>query len=113
MTPLDAAMVVGALIAAALTLPRLRARLLLSKAKHRSLQGHARWSQRLSKLVPFYEYDGERFFSSDGAPAAVAETRHRGFLQLARRLTVRAPETIRLSDALRPDVSDLQFTSLY
>jgi glutamate-1-semialdehyde 2,1-aminomutase len=49
-----------------------RARLQLSKAKHRSLHGHARLSQRFAKLVPFYEHGEERFFSSDDAPADVA-----------------------------------------
>ena len=34
----------------------LRNRIALSRAKHRSLSGHARLSQRLAKLLPFYEY---------------------------------------------------------
>ena len=40
-----------------LLIPRLLMRLQLSRAKHRSLAGHARMSRRLARLVPFYEYD--------------------------------------------------------
>ena len=68
-------------------------RLLLSRAKHPSLQGHARWASRIARLLPFYEYSEERFFDSDGAPAAVAEQRRSGFDRLADDTCVaRAPE---------------------
>ena len=50
----------------------LRKRLELSQAKHPSLSGHARIARRLARLVPFYEYDAERFFRSDGAPHDIA-----------------------------------------
>ncbi|HEY2403112.1 MAG TPA: hypothetical protein VGI23_22355, partial [Steroidobacteraceae bacterium] len=33
------------------------ARLELSRAKHPSLAGHAKWSRRIAALVPFYAYD--------------------------------------------------------
>ena len=58
-------------VAATLTFQKLRARLALSRAKHRSLGGHSRISRRLAAQVPFYEYDEARFFDSDGAPAEV------------------------------------------
>jgi glutamate-1-semialdehyde 2,1-aminomutase len=64
----------------------LRARLRLSRAKHASLQGHARLSKALARLVPFYEFDDHRFFDSDGAPAEVAARRREGFSRVARRL---------------------------
>ena len=44
------------------------ARLLLSRAKHPSLRGHAKMAQRVARHLPFYEYGEEAFFSSDGAP---------------------------------------------
>ena len=37
---------------------KLKTRLELSKAKHRSLTGHARMSRMLASFVPYYEYDG-------------------------------------------------------
>ena len=59
------------------------ARLELSRAKHRSLAGHARWSRRLAALVPFYEYDEAQFFRADDAPDGVAARRRAGFMRLA------------------------------
>ena len=43
--------------ALATSLVKLKTRLELSRAKHRSLAGHARMSRRVAALVPFYEYD--------------------------------------------------------
>jgi glutamate-1-semialdehyde 2,1-aminomutase len=91
----------------------IRARWLLSRAKHRSLAGHPRIAKALAKLVPFYEYTGDQFFASDGAPVDVASRRRRGFERLARQLGTRGPETIRVTEALTPDVADLQFTGRY
>ena len=88
-------------------------RLQLSKAKHRSLHGHARMSQRFARLVPFYEYGEERFFSSDDAPIHVVAQRRSGFARLSRLMQCRAPGTIRLGEALERDVSDLRFTTTY
>ena len=47
----------GAAVLAASALAKLKSRLELSKAKHRSLTGHARMSRRIAALVPFYEFD--------------------------------------------------------
>jgi len=44
-------------------------RLALSRAKHRSLAGHARLARRVARLVPYYEHGEEVFFQTDGAPA--------------------------------------------
>ncbi|MGH9163172.1 MAG: aminotransferase class III-fold pyridoxal phosphate-dependent enzyme [Vicinamibacteraceae bacterium] len=97
----------------ALILPRARARLLLSRAKHPSPSGHARIAKRLAKLVPFYTFDEERFFRSDDAPPHVADRRRAGFMRLAELLRTRAPETIRHTEAIEPGISDLQFTGAY
>ena len=89
------------------------ARLLLSRAKHRSLQGHSRWARRIAKLVPFYEFDERRFFDADGAPPDVTERRRSGFARLAALFQARAPHTIALDERLEAGISDLQFTKRY
>jgi glutamate-1-semialdehyde 2,1-aminomutase len=104
--------VAGAVAAAALW-PAVRRRLELSRAKHRSLRGHARVSQWLAKVMPFYDFDEERFFGSDGAPADVAKRRRLGFDQLSRHFWDRAAETIGQSEELERGLSDLQFVNAY
>src|SRR5688500_16670715 len=71
--------------AAALQAPlaKLTARLDLSRAKHRSLSGHARLARRVASLIPFYEYDEERFFRSDDPPQEIAARRRAGFMRLS------------------------------
>src|SRR5262249_27130630 len=91
----------------------LRSRLQLSRAKHPSLQGHARLARWFARRVPFYEFGEERFFDSDGAPADVTAVRRAGFERLAQTFRSRAPETVRDTDGLEPMVSDLQFRAAY
>ena len=90
-----------------------RARLALSRAKHRSLTGHARLSRRVAGLVPFYEYDEAGFFDCDGAPAAVVAQRRTGFQQLAASHRQHCAKTIAASAAAAGGISDLQFTRVY
>src|SRR3981189_3125646 len=73
-----------AIIATAAIFPTLQARLTLSRAKHRSLTGHSKMSRRIARLIPFYEFDINDFFRSDGAPAAIGTQRQDGFFRLAR-----------------------------
>jgi glutamate-1-semialdehyde 2,1-aminomutase len=94
-------------------LAKAKSRLELSRAKHRSLAGHARMSRRIAALVPFYEFDEAEFFRSDGAPAEVAARRRAGFMRLAQLFTERFPETRRLTAQAREAISDLQFTDAY
>src|SRR5258708_8521265 len=61
--------------ALATSLVTLRRRLELSKAKHRTLTGHARMARRVAALVPFYGYDEDRFFFSDDAPEEIVSQR--------------------------------------
>ena len=100
--------------ASTLALSKLHTRLQLSKAKHPSLRGHSRWRSRFARLVPFYEYDEEEFFRSDGAPEAVAGVRRarlRASGELYRRAIFRIrPRPPRRSKA---GLSDLQFTAAY
>jgi len=65
------------------TLPRIKRRLELSRAKHRSLAGHSRMAKRVARMIPFYEYDADTFFCADGAPADIAQRRQAGFMALA------------------------------
>jgi glutamate-1-semialdehyde 2,1-aminomutase len=88
-----------------------RARLELSRAKHRSLAGHARWSRRVAGLVPFYAYDDDRFFRCDGAPDAVEARRRAGFMRLTQLYSERFPRTAEMAGQARESVSDLRFTS--
>jgi len=99
--------------AAALTLPALRTRLELSKAKHPSLTGHSRMARRVASLIPYYAYDESRFFRSDGAPDEVAARRRVGFARLSDLYRERYARTAALTAEAREGLSDLQFTSLY
>jgi glutamate-1-semialdehyde 2,1-aminomutase len=99
--------------AVATSVAKLKKRLELSQAKHRSLAGHARIARRLAAFVPFYEYDEERFFCTDGAPAEVAARRRAGFLRLSALYKKRFAETIRRTAEASRSISDLQFTDAY
>jgi glutamate-1-semialdehyde 2,1-aminomutase len=94
-------------------LPRIATRLQLSRAKHRSLAGHAWVARRVAALVPFYEYDQTHFFRADDAPDEIAARRYSGFMQLAGLYRQRFPRTIALTAAARDGLSDLQFTGAY
>jgi len=92
---------------------RIQVRLRLSRAKHPSLQGHSRMARRVARLVPFYTYSERRFFACDDAPAEIAQQREAGFRRLARTLREQSPASIEATQALKPSISDLQFTSAY
>jgi glutamate-1-semialdehyde 2,1-aminomutase len=92
---------------------KLKTRLELSKAKHRSLTGHARIARRLASIVPYYAYEGARFFRSDDPPEDVAARREAGFKRLADLYRTRFAETARATAEASEGISDLQFTSVY
>jgi glutamate-1-semialdehyde 2,1-aminomutase len=94
-------------------LAKLRSRLQLSKAKHRSLAGHSRMSRRLAALIPFYEFDETQFFRADNAPDEVAATRRAGFTRLAQLYQQHFAKTRALTTDVKDSLSDLQFTSTY
>src|ERR1700761_223574 len=99
--------------ALATSVVKLRKRLELSQAKHKSLAGHSRMSRLLAGFVPYYEYRAERFFNSDAAPADVAALRRAGFERLSELYKSRFAETIRRSAEAAADISDMQFTRAY
>ncbi|MBV8804471.1 MAG: aminotransferase class III-fold pyridoxal phosphate-dependent enzyme, partial [Sinobacteraceae bacterium] len=104
--------IVGAILLL-IVLRKVQLRLQLSRAKHRSLAGHARWSRRFAAQVPFYEYTESEFFTADSAPAEVAGNRRAGFMRLAALFGQRHEKTAQLTANTQSGVSDLQFTSRY
>jgi glutamate-1-semialdehyde 2,1-aminomutase len=94
-------------------LRKLRLRLQLSRAKHRSLTGHSRMARRFASLVPFYEYDETQFFRTDGAPEDIVAARRAGFMRLSQVFAERFKKTAELTADIAGGVSDLQFTSRY
>ncbi len=93
--------------------PRARRRLLLSRAKHRSLAGHSRLAKRVAGLLPGYAYDEHAFFASDGAPPEVAVRRRAAFHHLAAEFAARFPAGAAMTRQAAEDLSDLRFTGSY
>ena len=100
-------------LASAVTLPKLKRRLELSLAKHRSLSGHPRMSRQISKFIPFYDFDEKQFFVADNAPADVVAARYAGFTALAETYTKKYAQSARMTTDMMSSISDLQFTSHY
>jgi glutamate-1-semialdehyde 2,1-aminomutase len=92
---------------------RLLLRLQLSRAKHRSLAGHARLGRRLARFVPYYEYDEAQFFRADDAPEEIGEQRRAAFRRLAALYAQRFANTVRQTAEIQDEISDLQFTARY
>tara|TARA_R110001592_G_scaffold357416_1_gene660671 strand:- start:256432 stop:258147 length:1716 start_codon:yes stop_codon:yes gene_type:complete len=103
----------GMAIVAFFLLYKLFIRLRLSRAKHPSLRGHAKWSRRLAKLVRYYEFDETRFFSSDGAPPDITRQRQSGMRRLQTDIVAKQPETLAYCESLQNIISDVNFTSAY
>jgi glutamate-1-semialdehyde 2,1-aminomutase len=103
----------AAVAGAAAVFPKVKARLALSRAKHRSLSGHSKMSRMVARLVPYYEFDIDDFFCSDGAPAEVGTKRRDGFFRLARLYGERYAKGRQMTAEARTQISDLQFTEAY
>ncbi len=99
--------------AIATTLPRLKQRLELSRAKHRSLAGHSKLSKRIAAQVPYYGFDEAAFYACDGAGREIVARRRVGFERLAALYQARFPKSRRLTAKTAVGLSDLQFTSAY
>lgn len=106
-------LVAGAVAVTAAVAPKVKARIELSRAKHRSLAGHSKMSRRISKWVPRYEFDINDFFKSDGAPAEVATRRQDGFFRLGALYQERFAKSRAQTAEAAASISDLQFTSSY
>jgi glutamate-1-semialdehyde 2,1-aminomutase len=103
----------GAIAATAAVAPRVKARLELSRAKHRSLSGHSKMSRLVARLIPFYEFGIDDFFRSDGAPVEVATQRREGFFRLAALYKDRYARSRQMTSEAASRISDLQFTQSY
>jgi glutamate-1-semialdehyde 2,1-aminomutase len=103
----------GAVVATAAVAPKVKARLALSRAKHRSLSGHSKMSRMVARLIPFYEFDINDFFNSDGAPVEVATQRQDGFFRLAALTEDRFARSRQMTLEAAVRISDLQFTQSY
>ena len=106
-------MAAATLGAVAWTLPRLKRRIELSRAKHRSLAGHSRMAKRVASLIPGYAYGESRFFSCDDAPEDVVRLRQAGLQELAGLYATRYPLSAQATAQARAGMSDLQFTGSY
>ncbi|UXH77722.1 aminotransferase class III-fold pyridoxal phosphate-dependent enzyme [Roseateles amylovorans] len=110
---LAAALGAAGLLTALALLPAGWRRLQLSRAKHPSLAGHSRMAVRLARLMPRRSFGDDRFFRADDAPLEVSARRRASFEALSRTLTERHPKSIAATQALKPGLPDLQFTSSY
>jgi len=88
-------------------------RLQLSRAKHPSLRGHSKWSRRVAKLIPNFDYDPQQFFNSDGASDEVVKQRKTGFERLVKLLDEKSPKTTAFYNNLESSISDVAFTNAY
>lgn len=102
-----------AVVLAALLLRRGWNRLLLSRAKHRSLAGHPRWARRLARWLPGYGFGSEDMFDVDGAPPDVSAQRRAGFDRLSALFSQRFAATRAATAALDGALADVEFTSRY
>jgi glutamate-1-semialdehyde 2,1-aminomutase len=102
-----------AVVGAAATFPRIKARLELSRAKHRSLSGHSKMSRRVARLLPFYEFSADKYFNADGAPPEIAGQRKDAFFALAKLYAERYAKGRQMTAEAVTHISDLQFTRAY
>ena len=70
-------------------------------------------ARRIASLIPFYDYDEDRFFRSDDAPEEVAARRRDAFTRLSEVWRQRFGQTIAVTREAAAGISDLQFTAAY
>lgn len=92
---------------------RIHIRLRLSRAKHPSLRGHAKWSRRIARQVTAYSFDHDQFYTSDGAPSTIANRRRAALARLAQAVAARSPKSLAFGASLDGAISDVSFTSAY
>ena len=92
---------------------KVAARLTLSRAKHRSLAGHARMAKRAAGLMPGYAFERDEFFRADDAPVEIAARREAGFERLTALYAQRYPKTAALTAGMRDSIPDIDFTGAY
>jgi glutamate-1-semialdehyde 2,1-aminomutase len=93
--------------------PRLNNRIQLSRAKHRSMTGHSRMAKRISRLIPFYDYDEVRFFSADDAPPEIVQKRIKALDLLSDFYQKKYANSSQMTKRAAESIADLQFTGAY
>lgn len=88
-------------------------RLLLSRAKHRSLAGHSRMAQRVARLLPGYRFDEQSFFRADECDSAIELARRSAFYNMSGRFAKRYAKSIEATERAKQSLADLQFISNY
>jgi glutamate-1-semialdehyde 2,1-aminomutase len=64
-------------------------------------------------MLPGYSYSADEFFTSDGAPADIADKRRAGFALMSTTFKSRFEKSIAMTKRAREGISDLQFTGAY
>lgn len=96
-----------------LTASKVRRRVQLSRAKHRSLAGHSKMARRAARLVPNYAFDDTEFFAADGAPEDIASQRRAGFDTLAALYGERFAKSVAYTADIADAIPDIRFTGTY
>jgi len=94
-------------------LMRIKTRLELSLAKHRSLAGHPRMARRVAALLPSYRYPDEKMLGVDGATEEVVATRRRALNGMLAEIGTRYSKSLAQGAELANGLSDFQFVSAY
>ena len=92
---------------------KVKSRLTLSRAKHRSLAGHSRMAKRIARLIPFYEYDESMFYRADDAPDDVVQKRMNGMGALSDFYERKYRRSAAMTRQAAETISDLRFTGAY
>lgn len=100
-------------VTAIFILRKIAIRLRLSKAKHKSMRGHSKWSRRIAGWIKFFDYSPAEYFCVDGAPADISKQRSNAFNTLVDKVKQQSKKTINQYKQVSNDISDVQFTSMY
>ena len=99
--------------AAYVGLQKVRTRLELSLAKHRTLAGHPRTARRIAGWLPTYRYSADRALGIDGAPADVVALRGAALDRLIAQAQQRYAKSLAAGAQVIDSLSDMQFVSAY
>lgn len=102
-----------AIVGGVSVIPKIRSRIMLSRAKHRSLAGHSRMAKRIARLIPFYEYDEAEFFRADDAPESIVQKRIKALDELSDYYQRKYRRSAAMTQQAAEVISDLKFTGAY
>ena len=94
-------------------LQKVRSRVELSLAKHRTLAGHPRTARRIAGWLPTYRYSPDRALEIDAAPPAVVAQRAKALEQLIAQAQQRYAKSLAAGEEVIDSLSDMQFVSAY